>query len=173
MTNWHGDAALGQAWEGLKTQCGTVKQAAKRGEHGLTPLPKSSVAGHQNDPMCLNWSVLHKCRAECVEAYDHVVQPAAKKEELKHWVETRAKKVPGVGVGEKKGSVVSNSNERSKGSNPIALSPPTPNSRNMACQNRYAALLPEAEEHETFDTMEGIDKATSEDDWVDVDASDL
>ncbi len=94
VTNWNGDPALGQAWESLKTQCGTVKQAAKRGEHGVTPLPKSSVAGHQNDPMCLNWSVLHKCTAECVEAYDHVDQPATKKEKLKQWVETQAKKVP-------------------------------------------------------------------------------
>ncbi len=73
-------------------------------------------------------------------------------------------------MGEKKGSVVSN--ERSKESIiSTTLSPLSPpNSRNMACQNRYGALLPEAEEHETFDTMEGIDKATAEDDWVDASA---
>jgi len=94
VRNWKGDPGLGKAWEDLKTQCGPVKQAAKRGEHGVTPLPKSSVAGHQNDPMCLNWSVLHECTAECGEAYDHVDQPATKKEELKQWVETQAKKVP-------------------------------------------------------------------------------
>ena len=39
VMNWNGDPALGKLWQELKTQCGTVKQAAKRGEHGVTPLP--------------------------------------------------------------------------------------------------------------------------------------
>ena len=39
-----------------------------------------------------------------------------------------------------------------------------------ACQNRYAALLPEVEEHEAFDIMEGIDNATAEDDREATDA---
>lgn len=94
VINWATDADLGRTWKNSSAQCGAVKQAAKRGEHEVPPLPKSSVAGHTSDPMCLNWSVLHKCNAECNEAYDHVEQSAEKKEELKKWVLEHASKVP-------------------------------------------------------------------------------
>ncbi len=64
-------------------------------------------------------------------------------------------------MGHEKGSVASNERSKETLISPT-LSPP--NSRNMACQNCYAALLPEAEENEALDIMEGIDNATVEDD---------
>ena len=94
VNNWDDDRELMRVWDGLGKQCGTVKAAAGRGEHGVTPLPRSSVAGHTADPMCLNWSVLMWCTAECKEVYDHISQPAEKKAELKQWVQEQAPKVP-------------------------------------------------------------------------------
>lgn len=81
-------------WGGLNKQCGAVKAAAKNGEHGVPPLPRSSVPGRTNDPMCLNWSVLLWCNSECEEKHDHIKQPDSKRAELKQWVQDHAHKVP-------------------------------------------------------------------------------
>ena len=67
-------------------------------------------------------------------------------------------------MGHEKGSVASNERSKETLKSPTLLPLSPPNSRNMACQNRYAALLPEVEEHEAFDIMEDIDNATAEDD---------
>lgn len=88
------DRDLQITWGGLNKQCGAVKSAAERGEHGVPPLPRSSAPGHTDKPMCLNWSVLLWCTADCKEKHDHIKQPDEKKAELKQWVLEHAPKVP-------------------------------------------------------------------------------
>ncbi len=68
-------------------------------------------------------------------------------------------------MGHEKGSVTSNEISKETLKSPTLSPLLPPNTRNMVCQNRYAALLSEVEKHKACDIMEGIDNATTEDDW--------
>mmetsp|Transcript_3115 Transcript_3115/g.6456 ORF Transcript_3115/g.6456 Transcript_3115/m.6456 type:complete len:133 (+) Transcript_3115:339-737(+) len=75
-------------WGETRAKCGSTKKAAREGE--LPPLPRSKVAGHVNDPMCLNWHVMDFCLDNCREKYDHVPYIEEELTDLKEWVSTSA-----------------------------------------------------------------------------------
>jgi hypothetical protein len=79
---------LRMSWVEKNAKCGSTKKAARDGE--LPPLPKSKVAGHVNDPMCLNYHVMDYCLDNCKEKYDHVPYAEEELTELKEWVSTNA-----------------------------------------------------------------------------------
>lgn len=80
--------ALRNLWQDKRAKCGSTKKAVREGQ--LPALPSSKVAGHENDPMCLNWHVSESCLDNCREKYDHVPYDEAELNELKEWVSTNA-----------------------------------------------------------------------------------
>ena len=79
---------LKMLWVEKRAKCGSTKKAAREGE--LPPLPKSKVAGHVNDPMCLNYHVMDFCLDNCRERYDHVPYTEEELTDMKEWVNTNA-----------------------------------------------------------------------------------